>query len=85
MSDPIGSATLTHGPTIAQSVGIDPPGAITVRLPLEGLERSDLCNAEACVRLPPEASAASRPTWRSAACTDYALGREQALAAIRRW
>jgi AraC-like DNA-binding protein len=43
MSDLIRSATLTHYPQVAQSVGIDPRAMMRkVRLPLESLERPDL-------------------------------------------
>src|SRR5262245_42702523 len=43
MSDLIRSATLTHYPEVAQSVGIDPRAMMRkVRLPLESLERPDL-------------------------------------------
>ncbi|MCP4617487.1 MAG: AraC family transcriptional regulator [Bradyrhizobium sp.] len=60
MSDLIRSATLTHYPEVAQSVGIDPRAMMRkVRLPLETLERPDLRIAVASMRRLLEASAAA--------------------------
>jgi AraC-like DNA-binding protein len=60
MSDLIRSATLTHYPEIAQSVGIDPKAIMRrVRLPLETLERPDLRIAVSSMRRLLEASAAA--------------------------
>ena len=58
MSDLVRSATLTHYPEVAQSVGIDPRAMLRkVRLPLESLERPDLRIAVTSVRRLLEASA----------------------------
>src|SRR5215470_1276562 len=58
MSDLIRSATLTHYPEVAQSVGIDPRAMMRkVRLPLESLERPDLRIAVTGMRRLLEASA----------------------------
>jgi AraC-like DNA-binding protein len=60
MSDLIRSATLTHYPEVAQSVGIDPRAMMRkVRLPLESLERPDLRIAATSLRRLLEASAAA--------------------------
>jgi AraC-like DNA-binding protein len=60
MSDLIRSATLTHYPEVAQSVGIDPRAMMRqVRLPLETLERPDLRIAITSMRRLLEASAAA--------------------------
>src|SRR5438477_3679970 len=60
MSDLIRSATLTHYPEVAQSVGIDPRAMMRkVRLPLESLERPDLRIAVTSMRRLLEASAAA--------------------------
>src|SRR5215510_15198863 len=60
MSDLIRSATLTHYPEVAQSVGIDPRTMMRkVRLPLESLERPDLRIAATSLRRLLEASAAA--------------------------
>ena len=60
MSDLIRSATLTHYPEVAQSVGIDPRAMMRkVRLPLESLERPDLRIPTTSVRRLLEASAAA--------------------------
>jgi AraC-like DNA-binding protein len=60
MSDLIRSATLTHYPEVAQSVGIDPRAMLRkVRLPLEALERPDLRIAVASMRRLLEASVAA--------------------------
>jgi len=60
MSDLIRSATLTHYPALAQSVGLDPRAMMRkVRLPLESLERPDLRIAVASVRRLLEYSAAA--------------------------
>jgi AraC-like DNA-binding protein len=60
MSDLIRSATLTHYPEVAQSVGIDPRAMMRrVRLPLECLERPDLRIAVTSMRRLLEASAAA--------------------------
>jgi AraC-like DNA-binding protein len=60
MSDLIRSATLTHYPEVAQSVGIDPRAMMRkVRLPLETLERPDLRIAVSSLRRLLEASAAA--------------------------
>jgi AraC-like DNA-binding protein len=60
MSDLIRSATLTHYPEVARSVGIDPRAMMRkVRLPLESLERPDLRIAVTSMRRLLEASAAA--------------------------
>jgi AraC-like DNA-binding protein len=60
MSDLIRSATLTHYPEVAQSVGIDPRAMMRkVRLPLQSLERPDLRIAVTSMRRLLEASAAA--------------------------
>lgn len=60
MSDLIRSATLTHYPEVAQSVGIDPCAMMRqVRLPLETLERPDLRISTTSLRRLLEASAAA--------------------------
>jgi AraC-like DNA-binding protein len=60
MSDLIRSATLTHYPEVAQSVGIDPRAMLRkVRLPLETLERPDLRIAVTSIRRLLESSAAA--------------------------
>ncbi|MBI5322766.1 AraC family transcriptional regulator [Bradyrhizobium sp.] len=60
MSDLIRSATLTHYPEVAQSVGIDPRAMLRkVRLPLESLERPDLRIAVSSLRRLLEASASA--------------------------
>src|SRR3954471_18820357 len=60
MSDLIRSATLTHYPEVAQSVGIDPRAMLRkVRLPLETLERPDLRIAVTSMRRLLESSAAA--------------------------
>lgn len=60
MSDLIRSATLTHYPEVAQSVGIDPRAMLRkVRLPLETLERPDLRIAVTSLRRLLESSAAA--------------------------
>lgn len=59
MSDLIRSATLTHYPEVAQSVGLDPRAMMRkVRLPLESLDRPDLRIAVTSLRRLLEASAA---------------------------
>ena len=60
MSDLIRSATLTHYPEVARSVGLDPRAMMRkVRLPLETLERPDLRIAVTSLRRLLEASAAA--------------------------
>lgn len=60
MNDLIRSATLTHYPEVAQSVGIDPRAMLRkVRLPLETLERPDLRIAVTSLRRLLELSAAA--------------------------
>jgi AraC-like DNA-binding protein len=60
MSDLIRSATLTHYPEVARSVGIDPRAMMRkVRLPLETLDRPDVRITVSSVRRLLEASAAS--------------------------
>jgi len=60
MSDLIRSATLTHYPEVARSLGLDPAAMMRrVRLPLETLERPDLRIAVASLRRLLEASAAA--------------------------
>lgn len=60
MSDLIRSATLTHYPAAARSVGLDPRAMLRkVRLPLETLERPDLRIAVTGIRRLLEASAAA--------------------------
>ena len=60
MTDLIRSASLTHYPEVARSVGIDPMAMLRkVRLPLDTLERPDLRIAVASVRRLLEASAAA--------------------------
>ncbi|HXI05569.1 MAG TPA: AraC family transcriptional regulator [Bradyrhizobium sp.] len=60
MSDLIRSATLTHYPDVARSVGIDPRAMMRkVRLPLETLDRPDVRIAVSSMRRLLEASAAA--------------------------
>ena len=60
MSVLIRSATLTHYPEVARSVGLDPQAMLRkVRLPLASLERPDLRIAVAPMRRLLEASAAA--------------------------
>jgi AraC-like DNA-binding protein len=60
MSDLIRSATLTHYPEVAQSVGIDPRAMMRkARLPLETLERPDLRIPVTSMRRLLESSAAA--------------------------
>src|SRR5215470_6103925 len=60
MSDLIRSATLTHYPEVAQSVGVDPRAMMRkVRLPLESLDRPDVRIAVSSMRRLLEATAAA--------------------------